>query len=112
MEAFWKAAQADGTDSNVIDTLKEIQEYIASDESGASEMAASIKANTDAIALLNGDADKAGSVANAVKAEETRALAAESALNTKIDNLRIDELNINEKANYVVFNCGSASECI
>ena len=38
----------------VYDTLAEIQEYIANDESGASGMAASIKANTDAIAALNG----------------------------------------------------------
>ena len=49
MEAFWKAAQADGTDTNVIDTLKEIQDYIASDESGAAAMLASIQANTKAI---------------------------------------------------------------
>ena len=54
MEAFWAAAQADGTDSNVIDTLKEIQEYIAGDESGASEMAASIKQNADDIDALEG----------------------------------------------------------
>lgn len=61
MEAFWKAAQKDGTDANVIDTLKEIQEYIAADESGASAMAASIKQNTDAITAINteiGDAAK------------------------------------------------------
>lgn len=49
MEAFWAAAQADGTDSNVVDTLKEIQEYIAGDESGAAEMLASIQANAKAI---------------------------------------------------------------
>lgn len=52
MEAFWAAAQADGDESNVIDTLKEIQEYITSDESGASAMAASIKQNTDDIEAL------------------------------------------------------------
>lgn len=49
MEAFWAAAQADGTDSNVVDTLKEIQDYISSDESGATEMLASIQANAKAI---------------------------------------------------------------
>lgn len=53
MEAFWEAAKADGTDSNVIDTLKEIQEYIAGDETGASEMAASIKKNSDDIAAMD-----------------------------------------------------------
>lgn len=52
VEAFWAAAEADGTDKNVIDTLKEIQEYITSDETGASAMAASIKQNADAIATI------------------------------------------------------------
>ena len=55
MEAFWKAAQADGTDSNVVDTLKEIQDYIAGDETGAGEMLASIQQNAKAIE----DMDKA-----------------------------------------------------
>lgn len=49
MEAFWSAAKADGDEGNVIDTLKEIQEYIAGDETGASEMLASIQANAKAI---------------------------------------------------------------
>lgn len=49
MEAFWAAAQADGTDSNVIDTLKEIQEYITNDETGAANMLAAIEANEKAI---------------------------------------------------------------
>lgn len=52
VEAFWKEAIRDGDEKNVIDTLKEIQEYIESDESGAAAMAASIKANTDAIAAI------------------------------------------------------------
>lgn len=49
MEAFWAAAQADGTDSNVVDTLKEIQDYISSDETGAANMLAAIEANEKAI---------------------------------------------------------------
>ena len=49
VEAFWKEAIRDGDEKNVIDTLKEIQEYIESDESGASAMAGSIKANENAI---------------------------------------------------------------
>lgn len=53
MEAFWEAAKADGEEGNVIDTLKEIQEYIAGDETGASEMAASIKQNKDAIEAMD-----------------------------------------------------------
>ena len=52
VEAFWKEAIRDGDEKNVVDTLKEIQEYIESDESGASAMAASIKANADAIAAI------------------------------------------------------------
>ena len=52
VEAFWKEAIRDGDEKNVIDTLKEIQEYIESDESGAAAMAASIKANSDAIAAI------------------------------------------------------------
>lgn len=55
MEAFWTAAQADGTDSNVIDTLREIQDYISSDETGAANMLAAIEANERAI----GDMDAA-----------------------------------------------------
>lgn len=57
MEAFWTAAQADGTDTNVIDTLKEIQEYIASDESGASDMLASIQQNASDIDAVEGRMD-------------------------------------------------------
>ena len=57
VEAFWKAAQADGTDSNVIDTLKEIQDYIASDETGAANMLASIQANEAAIKNIFTPAD-------------------------------------------------------
>lgn len=55
METFWKAAQADGDENNVIDTLKEIQDYIASDETGAAAMAASIQANTKAIDAIEED---------------------------------------------------------
>lgn len=46
VDAFF--ADADMTES-AKDTLKELQEYIASDESGAAAMAASIKQNSDAI---------------------------------------------------------------
>lgn len=69
MEAFWEAAQADGTDSNVIDTLKEIQEYIAGDETGASEMLASIKQNSDDIKALEGRMDDAEGEIDALQAD-------------------------------------------
>lgn len=50
MENFWKAADnPEGT----IDKLAEIVAYIESDKSGALDMAADIKANTDAIAAIN-----------------------------------------------------------
>ena len=50
IETFFAAVEApDAT----IDTLAEIIHYIESDKSGASEMAASIKANADAIAAIN-----------------------------------------------------------
>ena len=67
MEAFW-----DGADNSAeaIDKLKELQEYIASDESGAAEMAGNIQANTQAIA----------------KETEDRT-AADNALGVRIDNL-------------------------
>lgn len=56
VDAFFK--DADMTES-AKDTLKELQAYIASDESGASQMAASIKANADAIDAIEADYLKA-----------------------------------------------------
>lgn len=63
VDAFF--LDADMTES-AKDTLKELQEYIASDESGASQMAASIKKNSDDIDAL-----------------EERMEAAEDAIDTK-----------------------------
>ena len=51
VDAFFK--DADMTES-AKDTLKELQEYIASDETGAAAMAASIKQNSDDIDALEG----------------------------------------------------------
>ena len=56
VDAFF--ADADMTEQ-AKDTLKEIQSYIASDESGASQMAASIKQNADDIDALEGRMDTA-----------------------------------------------------
>lgn len=89
MEAFWAAAQADGTESNVIDTLKEIQDYIAGDETGAANMLAAIEANEKAIedmdaaykaadATLQGNIDKKAD-ASAVEAIDGRVGALETA---------------------------------
>lgn len=52
METFWDTTAAS---DDVVNTLKEIQEYIASDESGAAAMSASIQANTQAIEALEED---------------------------------------------------------
>lgn len=50
MEVFWDTAEdADG----VVNKLKEIQDYIAGDESGAAEMAGNIQENTQAIAAMD-----------------------------------------------------------
>lgn len=65
VDAFFAAADA-GDD--IIDTLAEIQKYISDDETGAAGMAASIKANTDAIAVLNGTGNDSvqGKIASAI----------------------------------------------
>lgn len=54
-EAFLNEANLDAEDgsNNVIDTLKEIQEYILRDETGAAGMLSSINANTAAIEAIN-----------------------------------------------------------
>ena len=50
MEVFWDVTEdSDG----VINKLKEIQDYIAGDESGAAEMAGNIQANTQAISAMD-----------------------------------------------------------
>ena len=50
MEVFWDTTEdKDG----VVNKLKEIQDYIAGDESGAAEMAGNIQANTQAIAAMD-----------------------------------------------------------
>lgn len=87
MEAFWEAAQADGTDSNVIDTLKEIQEYIASDETGASQMAASIKQNSDDIDALEGRMDTAEGDIDALEGRMTTAEGKVTTLEGKVSTL-------------------------
>ena len=50
MEVFWDTTEdAD----NVVNKLKEIQDYIAGDETGAAEMAGNIQANTQAIEAMD-----------------------------------------------------------
>lgn len=100
VDAFFK--DADMTES-AKDTLKELQEYIASDETGAAAMAASIKENTDAIAA---EAEKVATLqtemdavegAVATKAEQS-ALAEEIAAREAADALKADKADL-EAAN-------------
>lgn len=93
MEAFWEAAKADGDEGNVIDTLKEIQEYIASDETGASDMLAAINQNKDdidALELLVGSKAVATQIQEAIAAENLAQYATDEELAAAI--LRIVEL--------------------
>lgn len=56
-ETFLNEANLDSEDgsNNVIDTLKEIQEYIIKDETGAAGMLANIQSNTTAIEAINNE---------------------------------------------------------
>lgn len=54
-EAFLADANLDTENGNVIDTLKEIQDYITSDQTGATEMLASIQQNKNDIATNKGN---------------------------------------------------------
>ena len=79
MEAFFKEADIDAS-KDFIDTLKEIQSYIASDKTGAAAMTASINANTTAIATEKSRAESAeGTLQSNINAEATTARAAEKA---------------------------------
>lgn len=79
MEAFFKEADIDAS-KDFIDTLKEIQSYIASDKTGAAAMTASIQANATAIETEKSRADSAeGTLQSNINAEATTARAAEKA---------------------------------
>lgn len=91
VDAFF--ADADMT-ANAKDTLKELQEYIASDESGAAAMAASIQQNSNAISAVEGRMTTAeGKITTAegkITANETAITAlqgADTALSGRIDVL-------------------------
>lgn len=80
VEVFFESALKDSDGQQVIDTLKEIQDYIKSDETGAANMLASINANAAAIEAETTRATaKEGELAKAVADEKTRAEAAELA---------------------------------
>ena len=84
VEAFWKEALKDETDKNVIDTLKEIQEYIATDESGASAMAAKINEHTDRLndifVAANGETPASGMLVTEIARVESKITTNEQAI--------------------------------
>ena len=61
METFWDATN---DKDEVVNTLKEIQDYITSDESGAATMAGNIQANAQAIARVESEYKAADGVIN------------------------------------------------
>lgn len=92
VDAFF--LDADMTES-AKDTLKELQTYIASDETAASQMAASIKENADAIDVIESRLDTS----------EGKVSANEQAINSKVDKVEGKELSTNDltdelKVNY------------
>ena len=87
MEAFFKEADIDDS-QDFIDTLKEIQSYIASDKTGAAAMTASINANKTAIETEKSRAESAESTLQSnINTEATTARAAEKANSDAISAL-------------------------
>ena len=79
MEAFFKEADIDAS-QEFIDTLKEIQTYIADDKTGAAAMTASIQANKAAIETEKSRAEGAeADLQSQITTEATTARAAEKA---------------------------------
>lgn len=79
METFFKEADIDAS-KEFIDTLKEIQTYIADDKTGAAAMSASIQANKTAIGTEAGRAKGVeADLQSKITAEATTARAAEKA---------------------------------
>lgn len=79
----------------VKDTLKELQDYITNDESGASNMLASIQANTAAAAAAQSAADKAQGEVDALEGEvatvKATANAAATALTEEVNRAKAAE---------------------
>ena len=96
VEAFFEAALEDGDGQQVIDTLKEIQDYIKADETGAAGMLASIKANADAIGEMPpaGEDGVAPTLVGMIAAAEAAATTAvgNEATRAKSEEARIEGL--------------------
>lgn len=123
METFWAAADdPEGT----IDKLAEIVSYIESDKTGALDMAADIKANTDAIAAINDEETGIEAVAKKYTddqidaiglAGEEKGLAITNAVENgvafaegkgTVNSLNVDKL-VQTTGEYLILNGGSAS---
>ena len=95
MENFWKAADdPEGT----IDKLAEIVAYIESDKTGALDMAADIKANSDAIAAIYTPAEGETAASGLLAQEIERAKAAEKVNSDAIAAINNEESGILAKA--------------
>lgn len=90
VDDFFKDALGDTEAQAVKDTLRELQDYIASDESGAVTMAGNIQSNASAIQALAGRMKTAESDIDAVEeragALEGRMTTAEANIAKKVDN--------------------------
>lgn len=87
MEVFWDATE---DSDEVVNTLKEIQDYIASDETGAATMAGNIQANTQAIADMDtaykaADEALSGRIATLEAIDHDAYVAADTALKTELE---------------------------
>lgn len=84
VEAFWKEALRDETDKNVVDTLKEIQDYIATDESGATAIVSKINEHTDRLndifVAANGETPASGMLVTEVARVEAKITTNEQAI--------------------------------
>lgn len=93
VDDFFANALGDTDAQQVKDTLKELQEYIASDESGAATMAGNIKQNADDIDALEG---RMGTAEGKITTAEGKIASLEGAVATKVEqeayNTKIGEL--------------------
>lgn len=84
VEAFWQEAVRDENEKNVIDTLKEIQDYITSDTTGASAMAAKINEHTDRLdgifVAADGEAPASGMLVTEIARVESKITTNEQAI--------------------------------
>lgn len=93
------------SNDQVINTFKELIDYAAEHTSEYSELAGIVQDNSNALEVLNGNAETAGSVAKAVKdavdAESSRATGVESGLDTRIKALEDDHVTEEALGNVV-----------